>query len=332
MAETNDINKLITVLLNEPQDELKAYLEKYIPSLESCQSSLEKTSRKAEEILNEVENKMREAVEFVHEQFIILREAINKKEKEIIQHLELNEATQEGINKLIYNARDLMCEMPTIIERVKTLLNGWNTKNEEITYVTEEISTIKEKVKKGKEMAEKLKALEDCETFVDTEKFVKGIKRGLNEINGIGEVPMKRMLCSAPTGFMANKVYSVYVTLYWGKGGRFDEYIISYREEGGKWSDNNELIHVDKKNDHCVVHPLKPETKYEFRLMGKIGEMETRWTETVSVKTEARFADLTIDSIVQELRINLDNVDNVDECIEILSNIASSTEGNGKNE
>lgn len=137
---------------------------------------------------------------------------------------------------------------------------------------------------------------------------------------------MKRVLRSVPTGLTVDKVYSVYASLRWDRGEQFDEYVISYREEGGECSGDNKLIHVDKKSDHCVVYPLKPETLYQFRMLGKVDGMETRWSETISATTE-RVVSTGVDRLTRELENSLDNVD---DCIRILKNVAYLSGRGGK--
>lgn len=317
-----------TVPPSESQEELKASLESSITSLEGYQNVLKTMPQKAEEWLNDAENKTKEVVKLIHEQFDILRDAIDKKEEEIIQHFEVNETDHETTNELIYNARELILEIPTIVDKVKTLLSEWDNKKEVITDITEEVISVKNKVKSGEEIVKKLKIFENCETYVDTEKFVKGMKRGLNEINGICEIPLKRVLCSAPTGLATKKVYSKHVSLCWDKGEKFGEYIISYREKGGEWSDGDELIRINKKKNQCVVYPLEPDTTYEFRVMGKIDEMEAKWSEAVSAKT-GHTPDIypEVDSAVRELR---DNLGNVNECVRVLKNDFSFPRNKGK--
>lgn len=150
------------------------------------------------------------------------------------------------------------------------------------------------------------------------------MKREIDEVDGNDEIPMKRALCSAatpPTGFKIGKVYSVYVSLCWNKEEKFDEYVISYHEEGCEWDCNSDkLVHVSKKKGRCILYPLKPETVYEFRMMGKIGKVETVWSEVISVKTEARLVIPDVDNVVRELQ---DSMGNVNECIEKLSAISN---------
>lgn len=313
-----------TISLNQSQNDLKTSLESSIIKIDDYQGTLKEMTPKAKEWIRDAVDKTKEVAELIHEQFAMLRDAIDKKEEEIMQNLEKNEVEQEATNKLVHSALELMCEMPTINERVKVLLSECNTKKETTLNTAEEVLSIKRKLNSENKIVKKMKTYENCETFVSTEKFIKGIKRELDEINGIEGIPMKRMLCSAPTGLKVNILYSVYVSLRWDKGRQFDEYIISYCEEGRKWGDDNKSIHVDKKNDRCVVYPLKPETAYEFRVMGKIDGVDTRWSETISVKTGARVVISNVDNILQELR---NNFNNVNRCVRIFEYIKPMIEG-----
>lgn len=326
--KSNDINELgDAVPPNESQEKLKASLESSIASLEGYQDKLKELTPKAKGWFNDAENKMREVTNFISEQFTILRAAIDKKEEEIMQSLEMNSAKQEDTNKLIHNAQELMYELPAIIEGVKSLFSEWDNRKERIN-TAEEILSIKEKVKSGEDIVRKLKTFENCEAIANTEKFFRGVKRGLDEINSIGEIPLKKVLCTAPTGLTVNKAYSVYVILFWDKVEDLDEYIVSYREEEGEWNDGDKFIHVDKKKNYCVVYPLKPETRYEFHIMGKNGGMETRWSEAVSAMTEARLAIPTVDNVVRKLK---ENANNANECIRVLDMVVSSLKGRSKN-
>lgn len=285
--------------------------------------------QKAEEWLEEAGNKMKKAAEFIHQQFAIIREAVDKKEKEMMQCLELNENDHETIRMLIHNAQELTCEMPTIIESVNALLIGMDDNKKLTVDTAEEVLHIKDKIKCGEEIINKLRKVENCETFVDIERFTNEVKHELDEINGLGNIPVLRILGSAPTGFKATEVYSVYASLCWDISEQVDEYIISMREEGGEWSSDDKLIHIDKNKDHCVVYPLNPKTKYNFRVVKKIDGMETKWSEEVTVETKARLEIPEIDDIARNL---LNNMFYLDECVKILQKISYySGRGKGNN-
>ena len=316
-----------TVSVDAAQDALKASLESYIPSLERYQSTFEKAHQKAEELIDNTDTKANETAELIRQSFKTLREAIDKKEKEILGRLGSYEASQETTNSLINDARDLMREVPSIIEGVKKLLEEWD--NEKLTAGTAgKVLAIKGKVESGEKIAGELKRVGGCETLVETERFLRGVKRGLEEINAVEEVPMKRVLCSATTGFGTKAVHPVFVSLCWDKNEEFDEYIISKREEGGEWSYGKDLIHVDNnkgERDHFVLYPLKPRTGYEFRLMGKKEGMETRWSETVSVRTGARNVIPEVDNVVLDLKRNMNNTE---ACIRLF-NLINELSGRG---
>ena len=267
--------------------------------------------QKAKELVDNTDTKANETAELIRQSFKTLREAIDKKEKEILGRLGSYEASQSATSNLINDARDLMREVPTIIEGVKNLLAEWD--NEKLTAGTAgKVLAIKGNVEREEKIAGELKRIGDCETLVETERFLRGVKRGLDEISRVEEVPMKRVLCSAPTGFGTKGVHPLFVSLCWDKNEEFDEYIISKREEGGEWSDGKDLIHVDNnkgERDHFVLYPLKPRTGYEFRMMGKREGMETRWSETVSVRTGARTVIPEVDNAVRRLRIDIDSTE-----------------------
>lgn len=134
------------------------------------------------------------------------------------------------------------------------------------------------------------------------------------------EKPTKRTLRSEHSSIEVRELYSVYVSLCWDneEGEGFDEHIISMREEGGEWSDDSELVRVNEENSYCVVYPLNPETTYEFRMKGKKSDTETKWSETLSVKTKARTVIPEVDEIVRDLK---DNVNDEIRCGELLGAI-----------
>ena len=272
---------------------------------------------------------MRKTAKLTSKYFKSFREAIDEKEKAILERLGNYEAAQNTTNSLINDARDLMREVPTIIEGVKKLLAEWDSKK--LTAVTAgKVLAIKRKVESGEKIVGELKRVGDCEVLVETERFLRGVKRGLEEINAVEEVPMKRVLYSAPTGFGTKAVHPVFVSLCWDENEEFDEYVISKREEGGEWSDGKDLIHVDNnegKKNHFVLYPLKPETEYEFRLMGKKEGMETRWSEAVSVRTGARTVIPEVDNTVRRLKRNMNNTE---VCAMLLGNIIKLSSINGK--
>ena len=53
------------------------------------------------------------------------------------------------------------------------------------------------------------------------------------------------------------------------------------------------------------MYPLKPDTGYEFRVMGKKGGSETRWSEAVAVRTEERVVDEEIENASHKFRANM---------------------------
>lgn len=145
-----------------------------------------------------------------------MREAIDKKEEEIMKYLEKNETDYDSTNELIHNSQEMLSEIPSILENVNDLLIKCD--NKKLTVDTaEEVLSIKEKMDNVEKVREKLKSFENCETFINTENFLKGMKRGLDEINSVQEIPMKRVLCSAPTGFAVEYTYSVFVSFHWDK-------------------------------------------------------------------------------------------------------------------
>lgn len=149
------------------------------------------------------------------------------------------------------------------------------------------------------------------------------------------ETPAKRVLRSEHFNLEVEKLYSVFVFLRWSNDGEgeeeFDEHIISMKEEGGEWSDDSSLVRVNEESSYCVVYPLKPETTYEFRMKGKKSDMETKWSEVLSVKTEPRTVIPEVDEAIRELR---DSINDENRCIELLGTIFSMTEigGNGERE
>lgn len=315
-----------TMLLSKSQYRLETALAESVTSFEGYQDILILKTLRANEWFNGTKNKMKETRELIQEQFAILRDAINKKEKEIIQHLETNEAEYDTTNKFIHSAQELMREIPATIMKIEKLFSERDIKRKITVDVAEEILFVKKKVNSGKEIIKKLDTYENCKMFVDTEKFRRETKRGLDEINRIGEISVKRVLCSAPTGFVANKICSVFVSLSWDRGVDFDEYIVSYREGGGEWNEGDKIIHLSKNNDHCIVYPLKPERGYEFRIMGKIKGVETKWSEVVCVKTKAKLVIPVVKDISKELQ---EKMDNVKEVVKVLSIITSLPEERG---
>ena len=75
------------------------------------------------------------------------------------------------------------------------------------------ILNIKKKAKQSENITKELALLEKCDVYANTEGFLSGVKRRLEDIGGIKELPMKRVLRSAPTGLTADKTSSVYVIL-----------------------------------------------------------------------------------------------------------------------
>ena len=316
-----------TVPIDGAQDALKASLESYIPSLERYQSSFEEVHQKAEELVNSAEVKTSETAELIRQSFKTLREAIDKKEYEILGRLENYEASQETTNSLINDAQDLMSEVPVIIEEVKKLLAEWDSKK--LTAGTAgKVLAIKGKVENGEKIADELKRVGGCETLVETEWFLKGVKCVLEEINGVEEVPVKKVMCSAPTGFGTKAVHPLFVSLCWDKNEEFDEYIFSKREEGGEWSYGKDLIHVVNekgKMNQFVLYPLEPDTGYEFRLMGKKEGIETRWSEAVSVRTGARTVIHDVDNAVFDLKRNMNNTEACVRLFRLFSDLARTS-------
>ena len=160
---------------------------------------------------------MRDTSELVYKNFQAIEEAINKKEEEMLMCLEKCAADLDSTRRLIGNARDLACEIPAILEDGKTLLEKEEKKKEkeEEKEVDDEksILNIKKKAKQSEDIIMELALLEKCDVYANTEGFLNGVKRRLEDIGGIKELPMKRVLRSAPTGLTADKTSSVYVIL-----------------------------------------------------------------------------------------------------------------------
>lgn len=98
------------------------------------------------------------------------------------------------------------------------------------------------------------------------------------------------------------------------------------REEGGEWSDGDDLIHLNKDEDYIVVYPLKAATEYDFRIMGKQNGLDTKWSEVLSVKTNARLVIPYIEDAISRLRRNINSAD---ECVALIKDLNSLTnEGN----
>lgn len=310
------------------QDEIKASLEDCITSLESYQELFGGLTLKAKEWLDDADGKAEETTKLVRDHFTMIREAIDKKEKEIMQCLEMERKDHEATRELICKAQELIHEAPTITEDVKTLLKEWDSTKEPRADVVDKVALIKEKVESGNKIFKKLRIFEDCKLIIDTEGFVNGMKRVLEEVNGIQDVSISRALCSAPTGFARDMLFSTFVSFCWDNTGKYDEFILSKREEGGEWSDNDSLIHIDKKRDYCVVYPLKPSTKYEFRIKGRIDEMETGWSDTISAKTTMRYVIPAIESIVRGLPTVINNLPMCNAVIDSIGNM--SLKGGGK--
>lgn len=279
--------------LDKSQNELETSLEKHITILEEYQNVFEQKMSNAEGWLDGSEEKMAEVTDLIHKQFTILTEALDKKKDDIIGRLKKNEVD------CMYNTQGVLDEVHNFVEGMKALLR-MEEYTTELVDVTEEVLSAKNKV--------------------NNKTLVGGAKRGLDEINTLQELPTKRVLGSGPTGFRVDKVYSVFASLCWDITDKFDEYIISMREEGDKWSDENSLIHIGNNSDHCIVYPLKPTTTYEFCVMGRTEEMETKWSGPVTLKTEARVVIPKIDAIVRDL---LENTNDIDKCIRLLEGITA---------
>lgn len=290
-----------TVSLNECQGTLKKSLESYMASLEEYQAALEKMPQKADEILREAENRTNETAELIRQHFNEIRAALDRKEKEILESIKKNDGGTTA--KLIDDARKLREEVPTLIDGIRSLLGGWDS-----TKLTAEMAgkalSIKQKVSSGKKITDELKILEKYKTTACTEGFVKGLKRGLDEINAIDEIPMKKVLRSEPVSVTVEHVSSAFVILSWNEEKKLEQHTVSMKEEGGEW-ENIDGLDCEKERKKHFVHPLKPDTTYYFRVMGRGKGVETRWSEVKTVKTKPGINVPLITNQVRELQNNL---------------------------
>ena len=282
--------------------------------------------------LDEADNKVEDAKKLVLEKFQMIREAIDKKEKEMLECLGECAADLDPTKELIDSARELACEIPLILEDGKALLRKEEEKDDDDEEEEEEenILSIKEKAERSEDIIKELTLLKKCEAYADTEGFLRGVKRRLEDIGGIKELPMKRVLRSAPTGLAVEKVTSDFVILRWDESEEFREYTIQKREEGCEWDDGeDDLIRVGKKKGtRCFVYPLKPETTYEFRVKGwDVNGIETVWSGAVSANTCEKTFVVGAYGAVHDLR---ESISNGAMCCRLLEDIISILEIGGK--
>ena len=198
--------------------------------------------------------------------------------------------------------------------------------------VAGEVLAVRKRMDGGRKIVEGLGKVGASEMSTDPKKFLKGMKRKLEEIRAMEKIPVKRVLRDVPTGLSAEGVSSVFVSLRWDRSEQYDEFDISKREEGVEWSGEDEsgngdrgkngCIRVDKKKRWCFVCPLKPDTGYEFRVMGKKGSSETRWSEPVAVRTEERVVDEEIENAIHKFRVNKRDADRCFNLFDILVDIS----------
>ena len=131
------------------------------------------------------------------------------------------------------------------------------------------------------------------------------MKRSLQAIESIHDVPMKRVLCAMLTGLTAEKVLSDFVSLHWDEGEEGDEYVVEGSSEKEDERDEKP-VYVGNTNS-CFVYPLKPDTTYEFRVMARRRGFETRWSGTLTVKTNQRVVVPEVDNIIHRIKTNMDN-------------------------
>lgn len=290
-----------TTPLDESRTTLETSLKKYISSLEECQEALEKMPQNAEEMLKESQLKTKEAVNLVTQSFASIREATDRKEKEVLEDLEKKEGGEGGIRKIITGARELTTELPSILNDARTLVGEW--KYTKLTVdVANKVFAIRQRTDSGRAITNGLSEIGDCETVISTEDFVKGVKRGLAEIDAIQMIPMKRVSRIPSTDIIVKRVSPVFAVITWPIKKEQDRYGVLMRKAGGKWNDN--IIDSVGPRNYYVMYPLDPETKYEFRVMTRRSGVKPQWSDVQAIKTTSRNPIDYIEKEAQNLNTN----------------------------
>lgn len=271
--------------LDESRKALESSLKEQISSLEECQEALEKMPQDAEEIIREAKSRIRETINLVNKSFASIREAADKKEKEVLEHLERKEGGEDDVRKTITSAQKLRAELPSILKDARALLGEW--KDTALTAeVVSKIFGLREKTASGQAITKELNGIENWETVISTEDFTKGIKRGLADIDAIQVIPLKRVSRIPSTEIILKRISSTFAVITWDIKNEQDRYAVSIRKDGGRWNDSTP-DNIGPRN-YYVMYPLEPETKYEFRVMTRRNGVKSQWSEVHGVKTIAR--------------------------------------------
>ena len=281
---------------------MKETLEVYTASIESCQTMLEEVPQKASKRLDSIESKTSEVADLVRKSFAEIREALDKKETEVLERLSEGGTEEEELRKFISETQELIRELPTALESAKAILSKWDITK--LTAATaEKVLSIGKKAESSRKAVEASEELDKTEIEINTGNFKKGVKRSLEAVESVHEISMKRVLCVKQTGLTAEKVLSDLVSLHWDKGNEGNEYVVETKKEGeDEW--NKKPAYVGKENS-CVVYPLEPETKYEFRVMARRRGLETKWSETMYAETKRRTVVPEVDDLIQRLNYSI---------------------------
>lgn len=186
--------------------------------------------------------------------------------------------------------------------------------------VANKVLSIGRKIDNSQVVTEKLENLDGHEIVIETENFVRGVKRGLTDIDAIQDIPVKRILCTTLSKITEKKTTPVFVSLCWKKRNEHDEYILYMRQQSGRWKDDKYIY--SGPNNHFIMYPLKPGTKYEFRVMVKNGGVKTEWTEIKTIRTS--HMEYTSDFIKEVEHVDFYIVD-IDTCKTFLDKILYQT-------
>lgn len=295
--------------------ELKMELLNCITDVETYQTTLKQYIWKSEEEIGKIEGKRENIRE------LMIRKRITPKEIEDFEGANFVAYSEsvylcEKAKILVFDAKEFMEKLPLLIESAKALLGEWANTKPPIK-MAEELYFLRQKLGDEKNMCVMFEEFEKNEIMSSLEELELKLAKMQDEVSKSESVFMEKANDPVTTELIIEKIASDFVSLRWERKKNEDdkieedEYCVYMQEvqEGVEGKYNSEQVYKGKENCYDV-YPLKPETRYKFRVMIKHGGNEkTQWSNTQDVKTLSRTVVAVIDEKVRELKENMDNAE-----------------------
>lgn len=308
--------------LDDSQDFVKTILEARIEALERDTHILEDVCKEARIEVERIQSTKKYVKERIHGRFNEIRELLKEKETVVMNAVE-NMQLEKEVESLASESNRILESLSLMLTKGKSFLDGWGS----VKMAPKVINMVSSIVSK----TDLIKGIEDTcnkvcayESFPEIDKFENEIKSISQSIEKLNRVEFKKIPYT-PKHLSFKNVGYFFVSLEWSENRLVnddDKYIIAMNKDGTAWDPNSTFKCSDNK---LSITTLEADTIYKFSVKIKRGELESRWSNVLKIKTPSA----SVESITESLKCGCNDVEICIKCLEKMNDL--TIEGKRKN-